>query len=122
MEHAGAILGWLYGNVMGQLDTGRVCPEHKGQQPERTRQRTPSHAARTPGTARTVSQEPDRRKGKLEILEIQNEMLLATGELLRNETARGILHSIELPKKSEYDDYLPLKTRESKSTLIHAYI
>ena len=83
---------------MGQLDTGRTCAE-----------KAPP--------ARSVSQKPDKRKSKLEILDVQNEMLLATVELLRNDTARGILHSIDLPKESEYENMLPLSERESKSDL-----
>src|ERR1700691_6276456 len=96
-DHAGAILGWLYGNVMGQLDTGRLCPE----------------PARQSSPVRSVAQKPNKSKSKLEILEFQNEVLLATVELLQNETARGILHSIELPKDSETEQYLNISTRES---------
>jgi hypothetical protein len=113
-DHAGAILGWMYGNVMGQLDTGRLCAEPKqAGSPTGRPSRIPEPELR-PGLVRSVSQKPNRSKSKLEILEFQNEMLLATAELLRNETARGILHSINLPKSSEYEQYMNTTTRQGK--------
>jgi hypothetical protein len=87
---------------MGQLDTGRLCPEKQ-----------PPGAGRT----RSISQKPNKSKSKLEILDVQKEMLMATAEILQNGTARDILHSINLPKKSEYDNMLPLSQRESESDL-----
>jgi hypothetical protein len=105
----------MYGNVMGQLDAGRICPEPKGAAPPAIRQSSLSNPELHPdaGTVRSVSQKPNKSQSKLEILEFQNEVLLATVEMLRNETARGILHSIELPKDSEYEQYLNISTRQS---------
>jgi hypothetical protein len=114
MDHAGAILAWLYGNVMGQLDTGRICADPVGEKPLSPRRSSMSNPVPPPetGPARSVFQKPSTRKSKLEILDIQNEMLLGVAELLRNETARGILHSVKLPEKTEYDNMLPVSTRE----------
>jgi hypothetical protein len=103
----------MYSNVMGQLDTGRLCPEPKQAAIRQSSLSNPKLHTEA-GPVRSVSQKPNRSKSKLEILDFQNEVLLATVELLRNETARGILHSIELPQNSETEMYLNVTMRESK--------
>ena len=57
--------------------------------------RTVCHLSEKPGTS------------KNELLDMNEEMLLAVAELLQNDTAVGILHSIKLPEKTEFDMFLP---------------
>jgi hypothetical protein len=63
---------------MTQLVSGRVCP---------------------------LSEKP--RTSKNEVLDMNKEVLLAVAELLRNDTAVGILHSLKFPEKTEFDMILP---------------
>jgi hypothetical protein len=57
------------------------------------------------GTTCPLSEQP--RTSKNEFLDMIKEVLLAVAELFRNDTAVGILHSMKLPEKTEFDMILP---------------
>jgi hypothetical protein len=73
MECASFIFEWLYGYATQRLVTGSQCPLSEN----------PTHAENV-------------------FLDINKDMLLAVAELLRNDTAVGILHSIKLPEKTQF--------------------
>jgi hypothetical protein len=66
--------------MMHQLISGKTCPEVKGK---------------------------DGSSPKNDYLDLTKEVLLATAELLRDETNVGILHSMKLPEKTEFNKLLP---------------
>jgi hypothetical protein len=113
LSSASGILSWLYGNLANVLSTGRICSNRI----------LLSDPVLPPEArlARSTFQKPSTSTTHGPLAELNNEMLLAAAELLRNETVAGILHSIILPEKNAYDYLLPVSTRESKcSTMCYS--
>jgi hypothetical protein len=93
--------------MMHQLISGMTCPEVEGKEGSSPKPNRLSSSVlpleRLP--PQPVFQKP--RMSENKFLDLTKEVLLATAELLRNETDVGILHSIKLPEKTEFDNFLP---------------
>ena len=113
MGSASGILTWIYISLSNVLSFGKICSN-------RILLSDPALLSEAI-LARSTFQKPSTSTTRGAFAELNNEMLLGAAELLRNETAVGILHSIKLPEKSESDHYLPVSTRESEcSTMCYS--
>ena len=104
MEHASGILGWLYLHWAQQLVIGGCPVEAKTSPPKGYRLSNPVLHTES-RLAGSVFQEP--RKNESWLAEMNSAMLLAVSELLRNETAVGVLHSTKLSLNKNYNTGFP---------------
>ena len=75
MKNASSIILWLFQEAVRRDVTGLLCPW-------------------------TLSKPPPTRDNQtLELIQLNNEVLLAVVELLRNDTAVGILHSMKFTER-----------------------
>jgi hypothetical protein len=115
MNTAGGILIWLYLDANRLLVTGRICAPGPGKEKRLTSmkhdQSDPAYPLEDP-SARLEYQKPYGDKDKFDELELNTDMLFGIAEILRNETARDILHSIKMPEKTEFDGLVPPRDRK----------